>query len=315
METKLRATGFTFVISVIALCFCLAGSPSTSAEQLEIQVDGTHLLSYQSAPLSNPRGGERFRGSNFIHPLKTPSGFVVTQSQPGDHMHHFGLWWPWKYVARDGRRVLFWELQRGPGIVEAQESSETPNGFVAKSFFIDRGGDEGDNIWIEENLTAQVSDIVDSPAKGYFLDLDIRHEGVGDSDLSIVRYRYSGFALRGTQAWNRHTSTVVTSEGHDYSSSNATRARWILIQGDAEGEEKAGVLMMSHPQNHNHPERLRTWNPGTHNGAIFINFNPVQDESQVLPAGEIDRRRYRLFIFDGIITTDEAEQIWREYAR
>ncbi len=299
----------TFAVGVALIC-----DYSVSEERLEIAIEGTHVLSYQAAPLSNPRGGDRFRGSNFIHPLKTPSGFVITQSQPGDHMHHFGLWLPWKYVERDGRRVLFWELQRGPGIVEAQESAATENGFSARSFFIDRGGDEEDNIWIEETLAARVSGIVESPATGYFLDLNISHEGFGEEDLTIVQYRYSGFCLRGTEAWNRHNSTVVTSMGEDYSSSNFTHARWVLIQGEATEDETAGVLMMSHPENYNHPERLRTWDPETHNGAIFVNFNPVQSSSRILPSGETDRRRYRLFIFDGSISTDQAEQLWRQYA-
>jgi hypothetical protein len=54
------------------------------------------LVEYRIEPIKNPAGGSTFKGSNFIHPLKTPSGFCVTDSQPNDHPHHFGLWWPWK---------------------------------------------------------------------------------------------------------------------------------------------------------------------------------------------------------------------------
>ncbi len=63
-------------------------------QKLTIKLNQAELLSYQQQPLVDPIGGEKFKGSNFIHPLKTLSGFTLTQSQPKDHLHHFGLWWP-----------------------------------------------------------------------------------------------------------------------------------------------------------------------------------------------------------------------------
>ena len=51
-------------------------------ETMSIQIDGNDLVTYQAFPMSNPLGGEKFKGSNFIHPLKTPSGFTLTNSQP-----------------------------------------------------------------------------------------------------------------------------------------------------------------------------------------------------------------------------------------
>jgi hypothetical protein len=62
--------------------------------KLYVKVDDKELITYQAKPMKDPRGGEGFKGSNFIHPLKTPAGFIVTDIQPEDHYHHFGLWWP-----------------------------------------------------------------------------------------------------------------------------------------------------------------------------------------------------------------------------
>jgi len=313
MKKKLILNRFHILMAAFFALAILAES-ALAEGLLEVDVAGKPLVNYQSKPLSNPKGGDRFKGSDFIHPLKTPSGFVLTDIQPGDHLHHFGLWWPWKYVSNDGRKVLFWELQKGEGIIKAREAKKTEDGFVAESVYIDRKAKGGPEVWIEETVDAKVSDIVESPARGYFLDLAIRHVVAGQSPLEIVKYRYSGFALRGTAEWNRDNSTVLTSEGKDYSESNFTRARWVLVQGENGEGGKAGVLMMSNPANHDHPEKLRTWDPGTHNGAIFINFNPVQVEPWTMRPGKEYVRLYRLFVFDGSLDAGEAEKLWQMYA-
>ena len=91
-------------------------------EKLVYKEAGKALIYYQTKPLSNPKGGDAFKASNFIHPLKTLSGFTVTDTQPEDHYHHFGLWWPWKFITSDGRKINCWELQQGEGFIETQES-------------------------------------------------------------------------------------------------------------------------------------------------------------------------------------------------
>jgi hypothetical protein len=305
------------VAMIAAACACALALPGFAARDdgiFALDVEGEALVNYQAEPLHNPKGGARFKGSNFIHPLKTPSGFVLTEIQPGDHLHHFGLWWPWKYVARDGRRVLFWELQHGEGIIEARGAEKTDDGFRAESVYLDRKAPGGPQEWIREKLSAEVSALRDDPARGYFLDLEIAHEVVGEDPLEIVKYRYSGFALRGTPHWNRDNSRVLTSAGKDYSQSNFSRARWVLVQGENDAGGNSGVLIMSHPANRNHPEHLRTWDPGTHRGAIFINFNPVQDQSFTILSDGIEIRRYRLFVFDGEIDAAAAEALWKSYA-
>jgi len=286
-----------------------AGDPN----KFEIRKGGKTLLVYRAKPLTNPKGGAKFRASNFIHPLKTPSGFDVTDTQPPDHLHHMGLWWPWKYIETDGRHVLCWELQKGDGIIRAQGAEPTPQGFTSKSIYVDRKAPGGPQTLLNETLKAEISDIFDSPARGYNLDLEIIHETAGTKPITVSKYRYSGFAMRGTAKWNKDNSTVLTSEGKNYDASNFTRAKWVRIEGDAGGSRKAGVLMMSHPDNFNFPELLRTWDSKTHNGAIFVNFNSVQDKPWEFKPAKKYIRKYRLFVYDGTITADEAEQLWQKY--
>jgi len=304
----------TALIVLLCASLCITVLAQSDTDILQVTIDGHSLVTYQAAPMRAPKGGNRFKGSNFIHPLKTPSGFVVTDHQPADHLHHFGLWWPWKYVVTKGRKVLCWELQKGDGFIEAQGGKRTDHGFAAKSIYIDRKAKGGPEILLNEALTATVATIVDQPARGYALDLEIVHEVVGDAPLEILKYRYSGFALRGTPKWQAGNSTVLTSAGKDYAASNFTRARWVRVEGEARDGNTAGIIIMSHPDNHAHPEKLRTWNPKTHHGAIFINFNPVQDHAWTFQPNREYTRQYRLFVYDGEVSAEQAEGLWKDYA-
>ena len=280
--------------------------------RVTIPVGGKDLVAYQAAPMLEPRGGQAFQGSNFIHPLKTPAGFTVTDSQPGDHLHHFGLWWPWKYIEHEGRKILCWELQKGDGKVEAKAHQRTDNGLITESVYIDRKAPGGPQVRIHENTEIRVSDTVSAPATGYHLDLIIQHEAAGEEPITVNKFRYSGLGYRGSAYWNIKNSTLLTSEGANRKNSNATTARWVRIEGSNGQGGRAGVLMMSHSDNHNHPEKIRTWHKH-YNGAIFVNFNPVMDESWTFEPGKTYSRNYRLFIYDGTLSVTEAEQLWQAY--
>lgn len=295
------------------LLFLGTSISACAAEKVSVPVDGKDLVTYQAAPLSNPVGGDKFRGSNFIHPLATPSGFTVTESQPKDHPHHFGLWWPWKFIESEGRQILCWELQNGDGIVEAKSSKPTSNGLITESVYIDRKAPGGPRTLLNETTRLTVSGIFNEPAHGYFLDLEIDHQVAGDQPLTISKYRYSGFAIRATPVWNKDNSTLLTSEGEGRAAANSSQARWVRAEGTNGKDGTAGVLLMGHPDNHSHPEKIRTWNEH-YNGAIFINFNPVMAEPWIFQPNKTYTRNYRVFVYDGSLTADEAETLWKSYA-
>lgn len=299
----------------IMTCAWLVGSAALAAETLNIKVGGQDLITYQAQPMSQPVGGDKFKGSNFIHPLKTPSGFTVTELQPKDHLHHFGVWWPWKHVEVQGRKILFWELQKGDGIIQAQGAQATEGGFTSTSVYLDRQAPAGaPSIILKERVNAKASEIVNEPARGYFLDLEIIHQSAVATPIAATPYRYSGFAIRGAAFWRHHNSTLLTDAGKDHGVSNFTRARWVRLQGKTDADGMAGVLLMSHPGNYDYPETLRTWNPKTHDGAFFINFNSVYEKPWVFEPGQTYTRRYRLFVYDGELSAEQANTLHAQYA-
>ena len=101
-----------FDCSIVSAADCCSNSKACKpgalsivekGEKLVVKAGSVDLLGYQKQPMAKPVGGDKFKGSNFIHPLKTPSGFCLTDLQPEDHRHHFGLWWPWKFLKAEGR--------------------------------------------------------------------------------------------------------------------------------------------------------------------------------------------------------------------
>jgi hypothetical protein len=274
---------------------------------------GAELFSYRFEPLANPGGGEKFRGSNFIHPLKTPSGFCVTDLQPQDHLHHFGLWWPWKKIKVDGREIITWELQKGEGLIEARAAESAESGFIAHSDYIDRTAPDGALVVLKETAKVDAVDFKADSANGYYLDIEIIHRCATEHPVEIVKYRYSGFAMRATPKWNKDNSTILTSEGKGRFEANFTRAAWLKAEGAVPEGGMAGVLMMGHPANPAHPELLRTWDK-QHNGAVFVNFNPVQEASWNFEPGRDYARRYRVFVYDGNLTKAQADGLWEKYS-
>ncbi|MGC6423458.1 MAG: PmoA family protein [Lentimonas sp.] len=291
-----------------------APGPVPDSGSVAIQLDGKTVGYYQSKPMENPLGGDKFGGSNFIHPLKTLSGFVISDFQPSDHKHHFGLWWPWKYVQLGERKILFWELQNGDGIVQSTGITETEDGFIATADYLDRKHPNGPTVILEETTLIETSVSKDAPAFGYFLNMEVTHRVVGEEALTATVYRYSGYSIRATSAWHRDNSVILTSEGAERYTANGSQARWVLSQGDTDTGGKAGFLMMAHSKNRNFPEKIRTWDKW-HNGAVFVNFNPVMEKPWVFEPGEEYTRRYSLFIFDGELTIEEAEEIWNQYTQ
>jgi len=320
--SKMRLLIAALTCSFLLSCGCSADHYiPVDAETYLIKSGDKVLLGYQHKPMTNPKGGEKFKGSNFIHPLNTPSGFTLTDLQPSDHLHHFGLWWPWKFLKVEGRKLNCWELQQGQGLIQAQGLLNSPvttkelKSFLAESHYIDRTAPDGPKVVLKETLIVTVSPIVQTPANGYYLDMRIIQSPAVDTPVEVVKYRYSGFSIRGTAKWNKTNSTLLTSQGKDRNSSNYSRGNWVLAQGDTDTDTKAGFLMMSHPSNPDTPQNLRTWNDKMYNGTTFINFNPVQKKSWILQPGKKYTQKYRLFVYDGTINKDQAEKIWQDFVK
>ncbi len=286
--------------------------------RVEAKSGGRTVFGWQREPLAQPKGGERFHASAFVHPLCTPSGFDVTAIQPADHLHHFGLWWPWKFVETGGAKFNTWEVQEGQGGTVARTAKvleSTPQRLrweLGNEVVVRAGGGEPKPVIAE---TATVTLMARPQLAAHALDIRLRQRPLGEP-VTIVAYRYSGFSWRGPLAWNKDNSTMLTSEGHHRDNANGQAARWVLVSGPASQGTASVLLMSAAAKLAGEPERLRVWDSKSFAGNPFVNFNPVVAKAMPLDADHpaVAVRHYLVLAADRALDAKTAEETWREWS-
>jgi hypothetical protein len=135
--------------------------------------------------------------------------------------------------------------------------------------------------------------------------------------ITLEQYRYGGgLGYRGTERWWPGNATVLSSEGKTWADADATQARWVRIEGESSVPEgRSGILFLSHPNNRSHPEPMRMWPPNSNGGKenVFFEFCPIRHQEWVLEPGKEYVLKYRMVVFDGAVSTEQAEAYWKEF--
>jgi len=282
----------------------------------EFHQDGKLLFAWQAAPLANPAGGKKFAASAFIHPFSTPGGFQLTTLQPSDHLHHLGLWWPWKFIEVDGKKFNTWEIQEGQGAHAARSVKTLSNKpgqaeweLLNETVF--KPKDTAPVVAIHEK--AQITLKTDADAT--VLDISLQQKAAG-SPVIIDAYRYSGFSWRGPATWNKDNSTMTTSGGKNREDANGTAARWVVVSGPTPTGTASLLILSAAEKNTGTPEKIRVWNASVHDGTPFVNFNPVMDKPLPLDDAHpaVSKRSYRVIAADRTIDAAAADALWRRWA-
>gem|GEM_PF-1364275 len=312
-EMLIKAGGVAAVWLVGSLGALAEFSVTSKEDRIEILDEGKVVFGWQIEPLDDPEGGEKYAASAFVHPLCTPSGFCLTEIQPDDHRHHFGVWWPWKHLAVDGKKHVTWELQKGEGrhaAVSAEVKKRSADEVVLQAVNRDEiaAGKGGFRTVVLERAMMRFSR---RDKDVYVLDIDIEQRPAVEG-VEVTRYRYSGFSWRGPGEWKAANSRMLTSGGHDRDNANGKEARWVKLEGPRPGGTAAMLIMSAAAKAGGGAERLRVWSSEIHHGLPFVNFNPVVEESLPMKPEqrEVARRRYRLVLADRAISAKEAKELW-----
>jgi hypothetical protein len=277
------------------------------------------VLTYHKAEVDPPAGADPvFKRSGFIHPLCAPSGEPVTGIHPSDHYHHLGLWHAWVKTKHGKDEPDFWNLKTGTGRVRyaktaalLQSSAEDPAaGFVVEQEHVAyKGAGKTETVVLRERLEVKAEFEDGANVVSY----TVEQENVSAESLELPAYRYGGcLAYRAPHDWDQSNSDYLTSEGLDRTNSHESRAKWVAMHGPtAKGEATLTVLI--HPDNHDFPQRLRTWPADTNNGAIFFNVVPAQEKPWEIKAGEKIVMAYLLVVSDGKPEKEKIEGWWKEY--
>lgn len=278
------------------------------------------LLSYQFQTVYPPAGQDtNYKRSGFIHPLKTPHGQILTNIQPKDHYHHYGIWNPWTHTVFEKDTVDFWNIKGRKGTVRFAKFISQTNGTAFSEFtalhehvVFKKEGTE--KVALNELQTIRVYNL-QGEKDYYIVDFTSQLSCATESPLLIVAYRYAGFGWRATEEWTKDNCEVLTSEGKDRKTTDGTKARWLIAQGTL-GNDYGGLVMMSYPANYNHPEPLRIWDEKANGGRgdFFANFATTKDKNWLLEPGKTYTLKYRLLVFNGKMTKEKAESAWQSFA-
>ncbi|MEK9740982.1 MAG: PmoA family protein [Flavobacteriaceae bacterium] len=285
--------------------------------QHSIYINDTKILGYQMEVTEAPEGvNPAYRRSGYIHPLNTPMGKRLTRIQPEDHYHHYGLWNPWTHTLFEGDTLDFWNLYKEEGTVRFASLLSESNGPVFSEFEVLHEHvvlkENKDKIALNEVQKIRVTPVDSSQ---YYLDFEIQYTPATESDFKIIEYRYGGFGWRTTEEWDNQNSRVLSSEGNTRTTADGSTAVWCIVDGKLD-EGYGGAVMMSHPENYNHPEPLRIWPENQYGrGDLFANFATTKNTDWIMKAGQTYTLRYRLVIYDGMLEPAEANQQWNLYAK
>jgi hypothetical protein len=283
-----------------------------------ISADGSKLLRYNSQIVYPPAGVDSiFKRSGFIHPLWTPNGQVLTRIQPPDHYHHYGIWNPWTHVLFEGDTIDFWNLYKKNGTVRFSDFISQNSGSLFAEYTVHHEhvvfkNDSTEVIALNELQTVRVSKTTDKDY--YFVDFTIEMECGTKSPFLLLEYRYGGFGWRAIETWNPENSEVLTSENKTRKDVDGTTARWCIVQGEL-GTDYGGIVIFSHPENYNHPEPLRIWPEDSNGGEMFVNVAPTKTMDWLLEPDTTYTLRYRLIVFNGHFTKEQAEIGWQQYTQ
>jgi hypothetical protein len=289
-----------------------------SASDLGINVAGQGVLAYQMDRDQLPRADidVRYKRAAYLHPVRSPSGAVVTGNFPANHPHHHGIWSSWSKVQFQGRATNFWETVEQKGNtefvgLERSWSGAVHGGFVARQQMIDLTGGKS-TAAVNETWEVTVLAVEGVAPAARVFDLVITQAAASADPVVFPKYHYGGTSFRGRDEWNGKDNLVVlTSEGATTrDTANMSRVRWVYFGGVVEGGRTAGLAILSHPDNLHSPQPIRV-----HPEMPYVCFAPVQLGDIRLEPGQSYVARYRYVVTDGAPDRARLDAYWNGYAR
>ena len=280
--------------------------------------EGKPILSYHLDPSALPRPGipPEYHRAGYIHPIYSPSGALISDDYPPDHIHHHGIWSPWTKTEFQGRTPDFWNMGKKTGTVERVALNRTWSGWV-------HGGFEARHRMVDLSAPTPVTalnetwDVVIYRVAGaakpvHLFELTIRQTCATNDPLILPEYHYGGTAFRGRAEWLGATaSQFLTAEGEtDRVKAQGQRTRWIAQSGAVGAGAVAGLATLGHPDNVRAPQPVRI-----HPREPYFCFTPSQLGRWTIEPGQTYVARYRFLVFDGAPDRALIEAYWQGFAQ
>lgn len=229
----------------------------------------------------------------YLHPIRLPSGVVLTDERPSDHPWHYGLWWSWKYI----NRLNFWEEDRttrkseGETVLRSTRFTSTADqsGLFEQHLTY---GQPGGPVWVDEERRVRIT----APStNGYRIDWESTFTMREHVLLDRTPPRaspgkggsggYAGLALRLGRPMRDWTYRAGGLDERN-AELNGFAAPWLAGAG-----EGGAFLFLDHPGNPGSPVRWRM-TPDM----PYVAPSPLHAAPLNQPKGSTLRFRYRLLI-------------------
>ena len=272
------------------------------------------MIGYQAqGELPRPDIKPIFRRGGYVHPVYTPSGRIVSDDYPADHIHHHGVWFAWTKTEFEGRHPDFWNMGDGTGTVEFVALDQTWSGPVdaglrARNRYVDLSSGTPKPV-LNEVWEVTVYRGGTSQKPYTMFDLVSTQECATASPLILPEYHYGGVGFRGRHEWlGKDNASFLTSEGKDRANGHGTRGRWCHVGGTVDGQP-AGIGVLCHPANFRAPQPMRI-----HPTEPFFCYAPSQLGQWEIAPGQKYVSRYRFIAADGPADKAELDRLWNDYA-
>jgi hypothetical protein len=285
---------------------------ASEGNQVVIRDGKKEILRYQAEAGGLPRPDIKpaYLRGGYIQSIHTPSGRLITDDFPVNHLHHHGVWNPWTKTDFEGRHPDFWNMGDETGKVEFVSldkvwQKDGKAGFQARHRFVDL------SVTPEKIALLETWNIAVSASDGtYVIDFTSTQECATGSPLKLPEYRYGGFGFRGNSAWNGPDECqFLTASGlTDRSKVNTSREKWCWIGGKVDGE-LCGMTILCHPENFRFPQPIRA-----HPTEPFFCYAPQQLGEMEIAPGQKYVARYRLIVADGAPDAKNIDAFWQAYA-
>lgn len=257
--------------------------------------------------------------NNAFHPLALPGVETLTLDRPGDHVHHHGLWFCWKYI----NGVNFWE--HAPG-------EDRPGGRTEWTAPVVTLGEDGSarfamtvaystaeaGVLLGERRVIEVA----PPATdgSYAIDWSSHFEALADTVVldrtplpdepgGVAWGGYAGLSARLVQLTDRRAITLAGDVEFNDQDRFRGRAGAFEYSGLV-GDQEVGVAILCDPGNLNSPSPWYAIRSG-----VMSFFTPAVlcDAPHELSKGEGFDLRYRVVVHHGRWSREQLAAAYGEY--
>jgi hypothetical protein len=269
--------------------------------------EGRPIVTYQAGPRLPEGVPEVYRRSGHLHPLQTPSGLVVTDEFPADHLHQHAIFFAWVNTTFRGHHVDFWNQSSREGNVEHVRLASVVAGPVFSSCetelrHLDLHDAAAPVVVLKETLSITAYPL----GEVNVVDLVSRQRAASEP-LTIHKYHYGGFGVRGAASWGKECE-YLTNEGKDRKAGDQQPARWVRVTGRVDGKP-CGLAALCAPGNFRAPQPVRL-----HPSMPYFAFSACIGGEFEITAEKDYLSRYRMMAFDGTLSAETLDALWEDYA-